>query len=31
MLLPNSRINTSPTEYCVVTYLQLQRFNGVLG
>ena len=28
LLLPNSRINTSPTEYRVVTYMQLQRFNG---
>jgi branched-chain amino acid transport system substrate-binding protein len=28
MLRPNSRINTSPTEYLVVTYMQLQRFNG---
>ena len=28
LLLPNSRINTSPTDYRVVTYMQLQRFNG---
>jgi branched-chain amino acid transport system substrate-binding protein len=28
LLLPPSRINTSPTEYRVVTYMQLQRFNG---
>ncbi len=28
LLLPASRINTSPTDYRVVTYMQLQRFNG---
>jgi branched-chain amino acid transport system substrate-binding protein len=28
LLLPNSRSNTSPTDYRVVTYTQLQRFNG---
>jgi branched-chain amino acid transport system substrate-binding protein len=28
LLLPESRINTSPTDYRVVTYMQLQRFNG---
>jgi branched-chain amino acid transport system substrate-binding protein len=28
LLLPASRINTSSTEYRVVTYMQLQRFNG---
>jgi branched-chain amino acid transport system substrate-binding protein len=28
LLLPDSRINTSPTDYRVVTYMQLQRFNG---
>lgn len=28
LLLPKSRINTSPTDYRVVTYMQLQRFNG---
>jgi branched-chain amino acid transport system substrate-binding protein len=28
LLLPNSRINTSATDYRVVTYMQLQRFNG---
>jgi branched-chain amino acid transport system substrate-binding protein len=28
LLLPNSRINTGPTDYRVVTYMQLQRFNG---
>jgi branched-chain amino acid transport system substrate-binding protein len=26
--LPNSHINTSPTDYRVVTYMRLQRFNG---
>jgi hypothetical protein len=31
MLRSNSRINTSPIEYLVGTYMQLQRFNGVLG
>ena len=29
LLLPNSRINTSPADYRVVTYMQLQRFNGM--
>ena len=28
MLLPGSLINTSPTDYRVVTYMKLQRFNG---
>lgn len=28
LLLPPSRINTSETDYRVVTYMQLQRFNG---
>jgi len=28
LLLPNSHINTSPTDYRVVTYMRLQRFNG---
>ena len=28
LLLPESRINTSATDYRVVTYMQLQRFNG---
>jgi branched-chain amino acid transport system substrate-binding protein len=28
LLLPDSRINTSSTDYRVVTYMQLQRFNG---
>jgi branched-chain amino acid transport system substrate-binding protein len=28
LLLPDSRINTSQTDYRVVTYMQLQRFNG---
>ena len=28
LLLPDSRINTSATDYRVVTYMQLQRFNG---
>ncbi|MBX9645794.1 MAG: hypothetical protein K2X57_01905 [Xanthobacteraceae bacterium] len=28
LLLPPSRINTSATDYRVVTYMQLQRFNG---
>jgi branched-chain amino acid transport system substrate-binding protein len=28
LLLPDSRINTSPIDYRVVTYMQLQRFNG---
>jgi branched-chain amino acid transport system substrate-binding protein len=28
LLLPNSRINTSATDYRVLTYMQLQRFNG---
>jgi branched-chain amino acid transport system substrate-binding protein len=28
LLLPASRINTSATDYRVVTYMQLQRFNG---
>jgi branched-chain amino acid transport system substrate-binding protein len=28
LLLPNSRINPSATDRPVVTYMQLQRFNG---
>jgi branched-chain amino acid transport system substrate-binding protein len=28
LLLPDSRINTSPTDYRVITYMKLQRFNG---
>ena len=28
LLLPESRINTSPTNYQVITYMRLQRFNG---
>lgn len=28
LVLPASRINTSATDYRVVTYMQLQRFNG---
>jgi branched-chain amino acid transport system substrate-binding protein len=28
MLLPGSLINTSPTDYRVITYMKLQRFNG---
>lgn len=28
MLLPGSFINTSPTQYRVVTYMKLQEFNG---
>ena len=28
LLLPDSRINTSATDYRVITYMQLQRFNG---
>ena len=28
MLLPGSLINTSPTDYRVITYVKLQRFNG---
>lgn len=28
LLLPESRINTSPTDYRVITYMKLQRFNG---
>ena len=28
LLLPDSRINTGPTDYRVVTYMRLQRFNG---
>jgi branched-chain amino acid transport system substrate-binding protein len=28
MLLPGSLINTSPTDYRVITFMQLQRFNG---
>ena len=28
LLLPESRINTSPTDYSVITYMKLQRFNG---
>jgi branched-chain amino acid transport system substrate-binding protein len=28
MLLPGSLINTSPTDYQVITYMKLQRFNG---
>ena len=28
LLLPESRINTSATDFRVVTYMQLQRFNG---
>jgi branched-chain amino acid transport system substrate-binding protein len=28
LLLPDSRINTSPADYRVVTYMRLQRFNG---
>ena len=28
MLLPGSLINTSPTQYRVITYMKLQEFNG---
>jgi branched-chain amino acid transport system substrate-binding protein len=28
MLLPGSLINTSPTDYRVVTFMKLQKFNG---
>ena len=28
MLQPGSLINTSPTDYRVITYMKLQRFNG---
>jgi branched-chain amino acid transport system substrate-binding protein len=28
LLLPGSLINTSATDYRVVTFMQLQRFNG---
>jgi len=28
MLLPGSLINTSPTDYRVITFMKLQRFNG---
>jgi branched-chain amino acid transport system substrate-binding protein len=28
LLLPDSRINTSAADYRVITYMQLQRFNG---
>jgi hypothetical protein len=28
MLLPDSLINTSPTDYRVIEYMKLQRFNG---
>ena len=28
LALPNNRINTSSTEYRVVTYMRLQRGNG---
>jgi len=28
LLLPESRINTSATDFRVVTYMQLQRFNA---
>ncbi|GGC92021.1 ABC transporter substrate-binding protein [Chelatococcus reniformis] len=28
LLLPESRINTTPENYAVVTYMKLQRFNG---
>jgi branched-chain amino acid transport system substrate-binding protein len=28
LLLPGSLINTTPTDYRVVTYMKLQRFNG---
>jgi branched-chain amino acid transport system substrate-binding protein len=28
MLLPGSLINTSPTQYRVITYMKLQRFDG---
>jgi branched-chain amino acid transport system substrate-binding protein len=28
LLLPESRINTSPTDYRVINYMRLQRFNG---
>ncbi len=28
LLLPGSLINTSPTDYRVITYMKLQRFNG---
>ena len=28
LLLPGSLINTSPTDYRVVTYVVLQKFNG---
>jgi branched-chain amino acid transport system substrate-binding protein len=28
MLLPGSRINTSPTDYRVITFMKLQQFNG---
>ena len=27
-LLPGSLINTSPTDYRVIEYMKLQRFNG---
>ena len=29
LLLPESRINASPNDYKVITYMKLQRFNGV--
>jgi branched-chain amino acid transport system substrate-binding protein len=28
LLLPGSTINTSPTDYRVIKYMKLQRFNG---
>ena len=28
LLLPGSLINTSPTDYRVIKYMKLQRFNG---
>ena len=28
LLLPGSAINTSPTDYRVIQYMKLQRFNG---
>ena len=28
LLLPGSLINTSPTDYRVIRYMKLQRFNG---
>jgi branched-chain amino acid transport system substrate-binding protein len=28
MLLPGSLINTSPTQYRVITYMKMQEFNG---